>query len=712
MLRDLALKAVYRTDEDNILEDFYVPCLRNTISYDRAVGFFSAGMLSYAAQGLSAFLENDGRMRLIIGGELDPLDAEAISQGYDLRAAATKLGRKIIETIDGVTDALFFRRVEALAWLIASGRLDVKVALKRRGMYHEKIGVLRDAAGDRVVFQGSANETTSALLPDFNFESINVFVSWRPELSDHFVPHIEGFERLWDNKIKNTVVLDFPEAARERLVKVARAARLPRPEVEIELWQKLVNRDQPQSSTMSEPRLPLTFNGKDFEIMPHQREALVAWRSNDLRGVLALATGAGKTITAIYGAIRIYEQAKRLFFVISVPYQNLADQWVATLREFNISAIQCYGSAAQWTHDLAQCVTLFQTRAMPFVCAVVVNRTLQSEGFRRQLSQIPGDYLFWVGDECHHHGTENLASCLPSQARFRIGLSATPEHYIDQAATARLIDFYGNVVARYGLAEALRDKVLTPYRYYLTLVDLNESESADYAEISEQISRLAVQRGAENVESSGDEQLKMLLFRRARLLGAAANKLPALRSLISDSPPTPLTLFYCGDGRTEEEDTGETVRQIEAVSALLHEHGWKSMHFTSRETRQERQQILDFFRLGLVDAMVAIRCLDEGIDVPACRTAYILASSRNPKQFIQRRGRILRRAPGKDRAEIYDFLVKVPEDTADDSPHERQLLIGEIKRVAEFARLAENAGDAFQTLAPLLDQYDLHHYLV
>lgn len=216
MLRDLRLKAVYRTDEDNILEDFYIPALSVAVSYQRAVGFFSAAMLSYAAQGLSAFVQNQGKMQLIVGGELDADDEDAMRKGYDARAISERLDLKVLQIVDSIADALCYRRLEALSWLIATGRLDIKIALRRRGMYHEKIGVIRDADGDAIVFQGSANETAFAILPDFNFESINVFPCWREEYSAHFTPYLRGFERLWDNQSPGTQVIDFPEASKRR----------------------------------------------------------------------------------------------------------------------------------------------------------------------------------------------------------------------------------------------------------------------------------------------------------------------------------------------------------------------------------------------------------------------------------------------------------------------------------------------------------------
>jgi superfamily II DNA or RNA helicase len=711
VLRDLPLKAVYRTDADNILEDFYIPALTQSVTYYRAVGFFSAGMISYAAQGLTAFIENEGTMRLVIGGELAPEDAQAITEGYDTRALAEKFGRLVTDTFASVSDGLFSRRLEALSFLIASGRLDVKIALKRRGMYHEKIGIMRDRAGDAVIFQGSANETPSAMAQDFNFESVNVFPTWNKALADHFEPYVKGFDRLWDNKTKDTVVLDFPEAAKAHLVKIAAQARFPTPAIEIDLWRKY-SRIEPELGNPNEPRLPVTFGGAPFAVMDHQRRALAKWKANGLSGILALATGAGKTVTSIYGAVKIFEATGRLFLVVAVPYQNLADQWVDTLSAFNITALRCYANSAAWTDEMSRLVSLFQTRAINFACVVVVNRTLQTDNFQQMLSQIPGPDLMWVGDECHHHSSPALAAALPAQAKMRLGLSATPEHYLDQTATDRLTAYYGPIADTYTLADALNDEVLTPYDYHVVIVDLTDDETESYRKLSDQLARAMAQAGESSAETTGNEQIKALLMRRARLLGAAANKIPALRSLLAKETPQNMTLFYCGDGSTEDEDTGLPMRQIELVSKELHQHGWLNAHFTSRERRAERVQLLEQFRLGLVDALVAIRCLDEGIDVPGCRTAFILASGRNPKQFIQRRGRILRRAPGKTSARIFDFVVRIPQDVADGSKVERQLLISEIRRVAEFARLARNSADAIAVLDPILTQYDIVHHLV
>ena len=710
MLRDLLLKPVYRSESDNLLEDFYIPALKQAVRYDRAVGFFSASMLGYAAQGVSALSERGGRMRLIFGGAIEEEDSSAIEAGYAQRELQDRLGRRFLSVIENIADSLVIRRLETLAWLVATGLLDIKVALKPRGMYHEKIGIFYDMADDRVVFQGSANETIYALLPDFNFESINVFRSWQPAHEEYALPYVDGFERLWRNESPGTLVMPFPEAARDRLLAIGHEARQPRSDLEAEIARRIGDRARVAEHPTGMPSVPSVRDGEVFSLREHQRSALNAWKARSCQGILAMATGAGKTVTALYGIAKLYEAFRELFVIVAVPYQSLADQWIDEFHDFGVAAIPCYASRKEWDRDLRRAISLYDAGALKFAACVVVYRTLQAEEFQEAINNIPGERLLVVGDECHNFGSESLWKALPQRAGLRLGLSATPRHYFDVARTVRVLDYFGDVAYEYSLAQALHDKVLTPYRYYVHLVQLNEEETDDYIELTGQISRLAATHLVDSLEDVDDGGLNILLFKRARLLGNAADKVTSLRSLLVGRSPEPFTLFYCGDGESDT-GAGDPTRQIDEISKILYELGWRVAHFTSRESRAERVRILDKFRVGALDALIAIRCLDEGIDVPACRNAYILSSSRNPKQFIQRRGRILRRSPGKSEAVVHDFVPLLPTSGASSTEIERRLVRGELERIAEFAGLSQNISDALQTMRPFLEAYDLHHVL-
>lgn len=722
MLRDLVYQGVYKSDLDNILEDFYFPTLSVANRFDRAVGFFSASTISYAAQALSVFVKNGGRIRLVLGAFSDAGDVAAVKEGHRLREVSDKIGREFLEIVSGTSDDLFQNRYDTLAWLVAHGRLELKVALRAKGMYHDKVGIICDSSHDKVVFSGSANESTYALLPTYNYESINVFPSWREELSDYSIPHIESFERLWSNKSNGTAVLDFPEAIKENLISVARQLDYtPDPEMERAIAARLTTRTRPaQGNGSTQPKEPEVLNGRPFKLLPHQIAALEAWKSKgDFQGVLNLATGAGKTITAIHAIVKLSASIEGLCCVIAAPYQNLADQWVANLAAFNIYPIRCYVSRDNWEEKLKEAVHGLSMASRKFCAIVVVNRTLKSAAFQECLRKLNGKKLLWIGDECHHHTSKSFEGYLPDTARFRIGLSATPEHYLDDERNVRLSEFYGQIVYSYSLKQAILDKVLTPYVYYPHLVELNSIEADEFVALSEQIGQLFA-RQSSSTSAMSSNNLRALLMRRARLLGSAANKLSVLSSVLI-SNPTKHTLFYCGDGVVETEDTDELEdgvdgdreepgrRQIELVSELLHGKGWDVSRFTARESRKTREEILENFRVGIIDAMVAIRCLDEGIDVPACGTAYILASSRDPRQFIQRRGRILRRSSGKELAIIHDFVVILPSGYENKSDYAKRLIRSELTRVAEFSSLSENRTEAYEILRSVLRDYDLEH---
>lgn len=697
MLKDLNLQPVYRSDCSNIVQDFYVPALSCATRYDRAVGFFSASMLSLAAQGIGSLIKNGGTMRLVVGAELAIDEADAINDGYLLREIAHRHISTFFESSHDIPSFLFQNRLRALSWLVAAQRLEVKVAFTQRGMYHEKIGIIYDGI-DAVVFQGSANESASALSPDYNFESINVFPAWKSEFFGYVQPYVEGFEKLWSNKTSNVKVIDFPDISKNFFVQLAKEYSPARAEEEIRDAAPPVD----ALSVPIGPAIPTRIGGRTFSLFDHQRQALNAWRDHGCQGLFELATGAGKTITALYGSVRIYENSRKLFLVISVPYQNLADQWAEEVSNFSITPIKCYQNKEQWYEKASTVLNEFLCGQRRFACFIVVNRTLTSQHFKELLNKIPSDFLFFIGDECHHHASKTISQTLPTNARYRIGLSATLE-FRSAESFPLLENYYGPIVSSYTLEDALKDKILTPYRYYIHSVDLTPEESDKYLDLTAKIRKAFV-------IDSESEHLKSLLLARARLLGAATGKLDILRSVLQKTGKIQHSLFYCGDGTTDCDRSEFDDRQIDLTTRLLHDLGWISSRFTSYESREQRKVILDCFKVKTIDALVAIRCLDEGIDVPACTTAFILASSTNPRQQIQRRGRILRRSEGKSCAFIHDFFVRLPPGTGDVEA-EKNLVERELARVFEFAKLAQNRDEALQSIARELATSDMD-YLV
>jgi superfamily II DNA or RNA helicase len=708
MLCDVNFKTHYTSDEDNIFTDFYAPGLSNATVYKRSVGYFSAAVLVTAGQAFSKFFENEGKIQLIVGAFVNSEDFDAIKAGYDIREIADKIDSSICEEMDLDQSDLFKCRLSTIAHLVRLNKMEIKVAIRKAGLFHPKVGIWEDDNDNVVVFTGSANETDSALDPEFNFETLNVFSSWDPGSEKYWRPHFEKFDQLWRNKIESTPVIDFPQIAHHKLKLISEQTKLPNFSTEQNLWELFSNGGGKTFHKQSNnPRVPVSLNGNKFSLRSHQLDALEKWKKNEFSGIMKLATGAGKTITAIYGATSIFQAKVRLFLIIAVPFKALADQWVDELKIFNINATKCYNSKAEWADRLNSKIKSFNLGLTDFEAIVVVNKTLKSQSFQSYLKLIPEDCVMFVGDECHHHSSKSFEAKIPVNARFKLGLSATPEHYLDNDRNEFLSNIYGEIVSVYSLGDAISDGVLTQYDYHIHRVDLTEDESARYVEVSKEIGRLFAQSGFDSkTENSG---LEAKLRERSRIISNAEMKLFVLNRLLAEADrPIKHSLIYCGDGSYEisdGENDGDSLRQIEVVSQTMHRHGWRVSPFTASENTAERKEILSRFKDGFVDSLVAIRCLDEGIDIPACSTAYILASARDPRQFIQRRGRILRKSEGKTVAVIHDFLVNLPVEQ--DSNYGKRLAQAEMKRVAEFAGLALNYAQIKEDLRDYLALYGL-----
>lgn len=719
MLRTLELKTNYTSEADDIYSDFFLPALRQTVIYQRAVGFFSVGVLLNTPAAMSTLVDNEGRIELIFAKLVAPEDFEAIQAGAAMPWAPEDLPdfRALIAANGG---SLLEYRIRVLAWLFSSGRLEMKVAVRPKGMFHQKIGLLTDRLGDVVSFGGSMNETMSALDPRFNSEEISVFRSWNEGQKAFVQNHAANFARLWSGETgSTTIICALPEAIEQGLNFVMEQFE-GSPTTKEESSRVTAFFEKHAAGGNSRPIVPKTLRGAPFELREHQREALRAWSSNGYNGILELATGAGKTMTAIYAATKTAEANEGIALIVAVPYQDLADQWCEELQLFNIHAIRCYGSRAEWEPVVQAYLRRNRDQQREFIAVVVVNKTLKTEHFQTFAKQLDSGRLFFIGDECHHHGSSSYVNKLLPGTKFRIGLSATPFHYLDDDANHRLCDIYDRSVFQYTLADAVRDKVLTPYEYHPVPVMLTPNEAQNYLDLSDQIARAFPAAKGDMAGPTG-QKLKSLLMRRARLIGAAKNKMTELGRLLDQHRVSPYSLFYCSDGRTlgdSDDDDDEhdhlgpapaEVKQRHAVAQALIRRGVRVSPFTSDENRWQRREILRKFKEGETEAMVAIRCLDEGIDVPACRTAYLIASSRNPRQFIQRRGRILRRAQGKDSATIYDFIVVLPEDNVPDQNLAVDFLRNELGRVADFARNSLYPASSIEPLLPWLERYHLEH---
>jgi len=709
-LKNLDLRNQYRSDSPtetlrerhNLLEDFYIPCLERSLTYDRAVGFFSSTSLAAAAKGMTALIRVGGRMRLIASPHLSQEDADAIAKGLKQREEV--ITTVLLQELEQL-DQLAGDRLCYLAWLLSKGLLEIKLAVHhdpdQRGIYHEKLGIFGDVDGNVVVFTGSANESASGLID--NFECMDVFRSWRSGDDERVAEKVEDFQRLWQNQTPTLEILDFPEAARQSLLRL-------RPTQFSAVEEPIIKSHEPQGDYSISPPEPfdtLSFypvTPAGLTLRSYQQDAIANWFANKGRGTLKMATGSGKTITALAIATQLYKEIQLQALIIVCPYRHLVIQWARECRKFGITdPILAFESVSQWQGHLSNQLYNVRAGSQPFLTVITTNATLITPGFQSQLPYFPQKTLI-VGDEAHNLGAKRLEASLPRSVGLRLALSATPERYFDERGTEALLDYFGTVLQpEFTLRDAIAQGALVHYLYYPILVELTEPEVETYLALTTRIGRAIAIGGDEN-----NDNLTALLMQRSRLIGAAANKLDALQDVMRSRLHTSHTLFYCGDGSVGDAVSEESQRQLAAVARLLgNDLGYRVNTYTAETTLEEREDLRKQFETGDLQGLVAIRCLDEGMDIPAIETAVIMASSGNPRQFIQRRGRVLRPHPNKQRATIFDMIVLPPDLGRETLEVERNFLRKELTRFVEFADLADNAGEARMRLLDLQRRYGL-----
>ncbi|MFC8721923.1 DEAD/DEAH box helicase family protein [Kitasatospora sp. NPDC057198] len=704
-LRGTGLLADYRSDRCDIVEDFYAPALAAATAYDRAVGYFSSSVLAVLGQGVERFAARGGTMRLIASPQLTAEDVQQLESGYAVRAILEQAALRDLE--DACTDPRVAHRLGRLGLLVADGRLDVKLAYvasgDRIGMYHEKIGVFRDGR-DLVAFKGSANETRSGLIG--NFESIEVFRTWEPGDSHRAVRISQDFEELWQDRTPLLRVLDFTAAAKEVIESCARRSVTPPPLPPMD--GATVTLPRPKA----EGRLGIPG---DLVVRDYQKQAVERWFGNECRGILRMATGTGKTLTALAAAAQLSRilgnRGEALLTVVVAPYQHLVDQWSRDISRFGMTPVRAYESVSRWYPQAGTLLDALTLGTAKGGVIVTTNATLGSDALQGLLERHRGRLLV-IADECHNLGARRLRDKLPGNAGYRLGLSATPERWFDDEGTDALTGFFGPVVFEMGIGDAIRAGALCHYTYTPILIELDDQEAELYTEVTEKIAKLfAAQRFSEN--SDEDTPLGKLLRKRANILGHARAKLPALRRELTLRRESSHQLLYCAEGRhplSYEHGDGDEPTQLQQVLGLAGQQlRMSAAPYTAETRREDRQELLRRFASGHdLQVLASMKCLDEGVDVPAARTAYLLASSSNPRQFIQRRGRVLRRAPGKEHADIVDFVVVPPEASNGLAREtERKMLARELARVTEFAHLADNEVDTLDALRPLRLRYGL-----
>lgn len=674
LLSELTLKTSYHKGRDDIANDFYLPCMIRAIEYDRAVGYFRSTAFIVAWPALKEFVRKGGRMRILCSQVLADSDIDALEQGYTARVDEGLAARFLAEVRTLLRDEVLHHPSRILAALVAQGTIDLQVAVLKesqlRGqsgrIFHDKLGIFRDEMHSSVMFKGSMNETWTGLAADGNLESIDVAASWLGARDiERTTTEQAYFNDLWKDQYPTLKVRPFPAVARAELEKNSDPD-----------WQATV--DRLVSGRPDEP----AKDARGRTLYSHQSAGLAAWAANGRKGILAFVTGGGKTFTAIT-AIREAVSERGNVAAVVVPDQVLFAQWHAelaeTLADLGVDILRAGAGYDNWRGNLRLWTS---PGPQPRVLLSTV-QTAATDEFRAQLTR--GGHLMLVADEVHRLGSPRNRLLL-DEGLFgdRLGLSATPERAGDAVGTAAILNYFRGVLEpRYTLADAVRDKVLTPYFYRPHTLTLEDNEIAAWRSATKEIRKLYGRLASGERREGLAEQLQTLLIRRARIVKHARAKVPlAVKVLTDEFRREHRWIVYCED-----------LTQLNEVSGALRGTGLQPIPFHSQMAGDRAETLRWLERRGGI--VVAIKCLDEGVDIPAVTHALILASSKNPREFVQRRGRVLRKAPGKALAYVHDAIVLPPkadqkEGGDGDEKRDDPITAGELARAVEFAGSADN----------------------
>lgn len=699
--KNISIKNEYRSLIDDVVKDFYIPLLREAILYQRAVGFFSSSALILISKGIEGLVQNGGKIQIIASPKLTASDIEEIKKGYEVRQI---IENALIRELENPDNQIELERLSFIAKLVADGVLDIKIAFltdrNEIAMYHEKMGLITDVDGNTVAFSGSMNESENAFKR--NYESFDTFCSWTNDSERVFHKQM-AFKAIWEDYEPGVETLEFPVAVKKRLYDY-------NPDLRKSKGVPFNDNIEEKFSGEIEPSIYLPA---DFRIREYQKNAIENWDKKNFCGIYDMATGTGKTLTALASIEYLFKKNNnRLAIVIVCPYQHLVEQWVEDIVRFGMRPIIGYSASSQknWKKNLEQAVRSFNLEVSDTFCFITTNASFVTKKVQEQIVQLSKDALFIV-DEAHNIGAAGYRRFLPDNFKFRLALSATIDRHNDDEGTIALASYFGEKCIEYSLKEAIENQMLTRYFYYPVLTYLDEDELENYLDLTHQLATAVTKRKGKTVLS---EYAKQLLIKRSRVIAGTRGKLPALKKQITPFKNDKHLLVYCGATNIREadaEDINFGKRQIDLVTDLLgNELGMRVGRFTSQESAQERSQIRTAFAEGeMLQALVAIKCLDEGVNIPSIKTAFILASSTNPKEYIQRRGRVLRKFPGKDFAVIYDFItLPFPVDSLEFQSQEvvnltKGLVKREITRMLDFAEIAENPSETYDLV------YDLKH---
>ena len=663
-LRDInsTLPLVMATSIDNPYDRIVVPCLRESSYFRMGVGFFESDWIDLARDGLLSFVQNGGKMDLLTSVQVGEEEFKAFQLGEKAKTDEV-LKRILVE--QAIQNSEMHGKgwtLNYLAWMISQGILNVRLLIHKTSnvhMYHDKMSFWYDSSGNSVCFQGSLNSTRNAI---HNEEAMALYASWRPGCLDY----ITEFERIWEHdwtgKPENYILLELPEIVKSEYKRIG---------------------DPYNPHVIQIVRSPehVRHQIKKPEPRDYQIDAIEALKAHGYSGILAMATGTGKTFTSLFAVRQIMEETGNAMVLICVPQTTLIKQWVETINKvFGYPKVHvCAFNKSEWFSGLASATRLFNKTKPLF--AITTYDSLTANDFQLLVQRFRNNFVY-VFDECHKLGTPTIIKNFrPKEPSYKIGLSATPERWFDTNGTQYISGIIGHTVYEYSMERAIKNEKLCQYNYHIVLSELTDDETSLFTKLTSQLSKAV----AASPDGELSESAKLLLEKRARIGKKASNKWEDFFNVFRDYPEKNGSIVYVFDEQVQD-----------MISEIKKRFGLNVHGIVADTKSDDRERILKGFNDHQIDVLVAIQCLDEGVDVPNCHAEFILASSTNPREFIQRRGRVLRKSPENPNkvADIYDF-VTIARDTEYYTNEEKASVVKrELPRVAEFVSRSKNKDDS------------------
>lgn len=721
----------YRSDNEYIPLEFYISVFPISHKIDMHLGYFSSNAIKILNSVFAQFIYNGGELRIIINNILSPEDKENLLNKPEIKNEdkIKKIFSNLLKLKKELEGGQHF--FDCLKLLIKEERLEIlPVKTKSQSLSHYKNILFLDDNDNILYIEGSANFTASGILA--NGESFNVSRSWgsNPEIKRIEKAKIR-LDKIFNKKHKDYIYIR-PEDVKSAILEIGKDKNVN--ELIIDGYDvlrtniptktsKILKEAEAQLKTFvkkinEEPRFPYP------EPRQYQKDAYNAWLRNGYKGVFAMATGTGKTITALNCVLQEYIKEKNYNVVITVPTKPLANQWIKETQTFNLGNILCTTKDKNWPETLNKILLRNKLKKNENYIIITTYATFNSKKFQNIIKSLPTKNLVFIADEAHNLGTPKSLENLPTFINKRIGLSATPERIYDEIGSAELFDFFNShppdYTYKYSMKKAIDEGILVEYDYYPILVKLEPDEAEAYKEMTNRLMRHFDSRKGE-FRKSGNK----LLILRKQIIHKARQKKPALKKILDNlsyEMSLNYTFIYVPEGYEPDYSVLDNYsihtsdrRIINDFSEILNDYGYKTYQFLGGIRDSER--ILRQFSKGKINILLSMKCLDEGVDIPRTETAVFCASTGNPRQFIQRRGRILRRHEAKNYAKIYDMVVIPPLKDferlgkKDISRLELNIFKNELKRVVNFVSLSKNPLDTlFGELGTLCEELDINIY--